>query len=319
MSNNENTEMNEKANQDKDSATKTDSKNDKSTENYDDSIQNYHAEWSNQHEQILVEWADKAICYRWLHSESHANYAFKSRWFTIPVIVMSTLTGTANFAQERIPDEYKAFFSIVVGSINILAGIITTIQQFLKINELNESHRVSSISWDKFYRNIKLELAKSRDERVLAYQMLKISKEEFDRLMETSPSISPKFITKFYNTFSGGTVRKDGRMTKKQKNFDELAKPEICNVLISTKHCLYQETEEDIAKKKTKNLVNYVKENNEFKRKSVIVDSFITNFNTEYLREPTFDEIYDNLQENVSDEIINSVININNTKFTDIV
>ena len=23
------------------------------------------AEWSSQYEQILVEWADKAICYRW--------------------------------------------------------------------------------------------------------------------------------------------------------------------------------------------------------------------------------------------------------------
>ena len=36
---------------------------------------------------------------------------------------------------------------MIIGSINILAGIITTIQQFLKIGQLNESHRVSSISW----------------------------------------------------------------------------------------------------------------------------------------------------------------------------
>ena len=24
-------------------------------------------EWSPEHEQILIEWADKAMCYRWLH------------------------------------------------------------------------------------------------------------------------------------------------------------------------------------------------------------------------------------------------------------
>ena len=120
---------------------------------------------------------------------------------------MSTLTGTANFAQERVPEQYVPYYTIVVGTTNIIAGIITTIQQFLKINELNESHRVASISWDKFYRNIKLELAKSRNERMHAYQMLKISKEEFDRLMETSPSINPKIIEKFYQTFSGGKIK----------------------------------------------------------------------------------------------------------------
>ena len=40
----------------------------------DDTLQNYYAEWSSQHERILVEWADKAICYRWLHSSAQINY-----------------------------------------------------------------------------------------------------------------------------------------------------------------------------------------------------------------------------------------------------
>ena len=53
------------------------------------------------------------------------------------------------------------------------------------------------LSWDKFYRNIKLELAKSRNERTPVYQMLKSSKEEFDRLMEISPDIEDKVLDKF--------------------------------------------------------------------------------------------------------------------------
>jgi hypothetical protein len=286
--------------------------NEETKEDIDDTLQNYYAEWSIQHEKILVEWADKAICYRWLHSTSHNSFASKARWFTIPVIIMSTLTGTANFAQERVPEQYVPYYTIAVGTTNIIAGIITTIQQFLKINELNESHRVASISWDKFYRNIKLELAKSRNERMHAYQMLKISKEEFDRLMETSPSINPKIIEKFYKTFSGGKIKEGQKPTTKQISFDEIFKPEICNVLQSTRHAVYKETAEEIAKHKTKNLVNFVKENNEFRRKSVIVDSFINEFSVEYNREPTFDEIYDNLQDKVSDSIINSVIQKNN-------
>ena len=149
-----------------------------------------HIDWTSDHEQILVEWADKAMCYRWLHSKAHQSFAKANAWFTIPVIIMSTTTGTANFAQERLPQEYRGYFSMGVGAVNIFAGILTTIAQFLKISELNEAHRVASIAWDKFYRNTKVELAKSPAERIPVMQMLKHSKEEFDRLMETSPTVS---------------------------------------------------------------------------------------------------------------------------------
>ena len=49
-------------------------------------------EWREEHEKILIEWADKAMCYRWLHSRSYAIYARKYAWYTIPVIIISTIT-----------------------------------------------------------------------------------------------------------------------------------------------------------------------------------------------------------------------------------
>jgi tryptophanyl-tRNA synthetase len=111
---------------------------------------------------------------------------------------------------------------MVVGGFNILGGIISTIQQFLKITQLNESHRVSGIAWDKFYRNVKIELAKHPSERMQPGQMLKMSKEEFDRLMETSPTIPEKIVKVFKSSF------------KHSETFDKIVKPEICDVLVST-------------------------------------------------------------------------------------
>jgi hypothetical protein len=266
-------------------------------------------DWNAQHELILRQWGETCACYRFMHNRAYLLYKDLNMRFSLPVIVLSTITGTANFAQERVPPEYVPYYNIAVGTANILAGIVTTIQQFLKINELNESHRVASISWDKFYRNIKLEVAKSRNERTHAYQMLKIFKEEFDRLMETSPSINTKIIDKFYKTFSGGPLKEGNTPNEKQQTFIEIFKPEICNVLLSTKHSVYKETLEDIEKNKTKNLVSYVKENNDFRKKSIIVDNFIDEFSNEYKREPTFNEIYDNLQDKVSDNVINAIVN----------
>lgn len=179
-------------------------------------------EWTPDHEQILVEWADKAMCYRWLHTRANLMYSRLNALYTIPVIIISTLTGTANFAQTRVPDEYQNYYAMVVGAFNILAGIITTIQQFLKITQLNEAHRVSSISWDKFYRNIKIEIAKHPNERMSPHHMIKLGKEEFDRLMETSPIIPDKIIQYFKTAFEDSDAYK------------EILKPEICDVLVST-------------------------------------------------------------------------------------
>ena len=275
----------------------------------EEQLVNYNAEWSDEHEMILVEWADKAMCYRWLHSKARVKYYIKYIWYTIPVIIISTLTGTANFAIERIPEDYKPYASIGIGSFNIFAGIITTIAQFLKISELNEAHRVSAITWDKFYRNIKIELSKRRSERIPAFQMLKISKEEYDRLMETSPPIGDEIIKNFKETFSGGIVSEKKGPTKKQQTYIDIIKPEICDIMESTRNFLYKQSEEDKRREKTKSIVGMVKQNKEQEIEKAQVKKFIDNFNKEYKREPTLDEIHNNLDDSINLELLNSLIN----------
>jgi hypothetical protein len=200
-------------------------------ENNEDIKINEIVKWTPEHEKILVEWADKAMCYRWLHSKSNAMYSRLNALYTIPVIVISTLTGTANFAQTRVPDAFQNYFVMIVGGFNILAGIITTVQQFLKITQLNESHRVSSIAWDKFYRNIKIEISKHPDERIHVEQMIKMCKEEFDRLMETSPIIPDNIIQEFKQKFSGLEKGNDD-----DDKSHKIITPEICDILISTEN-----------------------------------------------------------------------------------
>ena len=247
-------------------------------------------DWTPDHETILVEWADKAMCYRWLHTRANAMYSALNAWYTVPVIIISTLTGTANFAQDRVPSNYQGFFVMIVGAFNILAGIISTIQQFLKITQLNESHRVSSIAWDKFYRNIKIELAKHPNERMHAVQMIKMSKEEYDRLMETSPNIPVEIVAMFKTSFQNS------------ENYEDIIKPEICDVLVSTEKTkntwhtpenmsLYIK-EEIEAVEEVANKEKLVKETN-----LKIVKDFKILFYRFNNREATDSEIIDNLQE----------------------
>lgn len=258
-------------------------------------------EWSVDHERIFVEWADKAMCYRWLHTRANSLYSYLNALYTIPCIIISTLTGTANFAQTRVPLEYQPLFTMVVGAINITGGIISTIQQFLKITQLNEAHRVSSIAWGKFYRNIKIELTKHPNERITVSHMLKMTKEEFDRLMETSPVIPDKIITEFKISFA------------QSDEFAIVCKPEICDVLIATekfRNPWY--TEENQAKKLHDSVVKSaqadVKKKLLDQANQLAVKSFCKTFFDLNNREPMESEIINNLSDTMDEETIRVVL-----------
>jgi hypothetical protein len=258
-------------------------------------------EWSVDHERILVEWGDKAMCYRWLHSKSNSLYASLNAWYTIPCIIISTLAGTANFAQQRVPVQYQGLFTMVVGGINILGGIISTIQQFLKITQLNEAHRVSSIAWDKFYRNIKIELAKHPKERMHVIQMIKICKEEFDRLMETSPVIPDKIINEFKSSF------------KHANDFEKIVKPEVCDVLTSTENFRNPWFNDD-NKLSRDNEFEQIKQIRNLKKKKIneknifMVNEFKKVFFNLNQREPLDQEIIDNLNDKIDINTLNKLI-----------
>jgi hypothetical protein len=271
------------------------------TESIDDSQQDDNEfEWTGAHEQILIEWADKAMCYRWLHAKSNSMYSRSNAWYTIPVIVISTLTGTANFAQTRVPVEYQNYYAMVVGGFNILGGIISTVQQFLKITQLNEAHRVSSIAWDKFYRNIKIELAKHPNERIHVNQMLKMSKEEFDRLMETSPNIPDKIVAIFQKSFEGSD------------DFKNIIKPEICDVLITTELSRNPWFKEENKDRTSQLLKSKSERENKIAQLRATRVNIVKDFKTTFIqlnnREPIDTEIIDNLKDKLELSILITII-----------
>ena len=197
-----------------------------------------HLDWTVENENIMVEWCDVAQCYKWLNTRSHQKYSNRHAWFTIPAIVLSTFTGTASFAQTNLPLNYQPYAPMAIGTINIFIGILTTVQQYLKISELNESHRVAAIAWDKFARNIRIELAKSPLERTDCGHFLKHNRQEYDRLMETSPSIPLDILGDFKKSLPG-KLGSDQR-----KKFDTLKKPDICDIITSAKDTLYDRSKD---------------------------------------------------------------------------
>jgi hypothetical protein len=184
--------------------------------------------WTREQEELLAEWSEKATCYRWLHGRAEKSYRRRNYTFTIPVIILSTLTGTANFAMDSfVPEEHKQIAMAAVGSVNIFAGILSTLQNFLRYAELMESHRLSEVQWSKFGRNIEVELALDPKRRKSAHDFMKICRAEYDRLIEQSPTIDDDIIKQFKRNF---------------KNI-QIKVPAMCNGLDKCK--IYERSKED--------------------------------------------------------------------------
>jgi len=150
--------------------------------------------WKKSDEHLLEEWSDHGKTYRWMHEQGRLKYARRNATFQIPVIILSTITGAANFAQDRVPIDFQGHYSLIVGFLNIIAGVIATIQTFLKVSELLEGHRVASMSWGKYYHNVKTELQKDPEDRENVVDFMKYAKLEYEKLVEQSPPIPPEII-----------------------------------------------------------------------------------------------------------------------------
>jgi hypothetical protein len=173
--------------------------------------------WNDQHENILRQWGEAAGCYRFMNHRAYLMYKSLSMRFTLPVIILSTITGTANFAQSTLPLSIQPAAPSVIGGLNLIAGLIATVMQFLKINELMENHRTAALSYGLLSRNIRLTLALPREERKKdGLKFVDECKAEYDRLIEQSPCVPINIIKDFE------TMYKDDEI--------EFVKPEILDV-----------------------------------------------------------------------------------------
>jgi hypothetical protein len=70
--------------------------------------------------------------------------------------------------------------------------------QFLKINELMENHKAAALSFGLLSRNIRLELGLAREERSTdGLEYVTRCKNEYDRLIEQSPSVPASVLAEF--------------------------------------------------------------------------------------------------------------------------
>jgi hypothetical protein len=172
--------------------------------------------WNSQLEKVIADEGERSLCFSWLHDRSEKKYSSLSTCITLPSIVMATLSGSASIGSTalfRNPD----IANVLIGITTLSVAILTTVNSYFAWAKRSESHRIANISYKKLYRFILIELSLARSERMTAKDMLKVVRDEAQRMAETSPQIPDSIIRHFKKLFGDTTP--------------EVTKPEITNGL----------------------------------------------------------------------------------------
>lgn len=173
--------------------------------------------WTEEQEVLLAKWSDYASCYRWLHDRTEKQLSWSNNWITIPVIILSTITGTASVGLNSLVGdslEAQKYAQISIGLVSLSTGILTTLGNYFRFAQNSESHRVAAVSWSKFNRLIAVELAQKPDDRMDSLDFISLCRQDLDRLIEQSPQIPDNIISSFEKEF---------------EYQEDLNRPDICN------------------------------------------------------------------------------------------
>ena len=163
--------------------------------------------WQTEEELLLAGIGDRCNGYQWLHAQSQTHFENVNFGLTIPSIILSAITGSVTIGLTSLfPIEYQTVATTVLGSLTIGAGVLTTINQYIKSPSLAEGHRAAALAYGKLYRMILTELSLRREQRQAPAEFLKMVCAKQDRLQEMSPTISPRIIAAFKATVAGNTL-----------------------------------------------------------------------------------------------------------------
>lgn len=125
-------------------------------------------------------------------------FSKRNNYISIPVIILSTLSGTASVGSSSLFEGETKLSSIVIGLVAIGVGILNTIQNYFGFARKAESHRIAYLHYSKLFSNIRVELSLPRDERMNPQDILKVLRESMERLAETTPT-PPQHVLDMFN------------------------------------------------------------------------------------------------------------------------
>jgi hypothetical protein len=157
--------------------------------------------WSAPLEELVASEGEKCRGLAWINQKAETYYAHRANAIAIPVIVLSTLAGTASVGSSSLFQGDTQISSVVIGLVSIGVGILNTISSYFAWSRKAESHRIAYLQYSKLFSIIRVEMSLPRGERQEAEVLLKQIRDGMERLAETTPSPPPSILEEFNRHF----------------------------------------------------------------------------------------------------------------------
>ena len=169
--------------------------------------------WTDELEQLLVAWAEKASGYAWLHQKSAILFKKKNLCISIPSCIFGYLSGITLLLSNDVFNNcsdisYRASLRGVLGVTAILSGVLSNFQEMFTFKEEAEKHRIAALRFLSFFREISCELSLDPKIRSASMDYITLKRFEFDKILEQSPDIPEEIIKEFNNNFRTVSIHK---------------------------------------------------------------------------------------------------------------
>lgn len=157
--------------------------------------------WTKEKEDVLKGYAEESECMYVTYTKEYLRYRKYGHFFTIPSIIISTVTGLlafdANFSTS-------SNGPTVIGSLNILVAIVGTVYKVLKYAEMEARFTFLAGEHLKLHSEIQATLLKSPEERDNALEFMRKIENKRMQLIDDAPVVSDitrnKFKRKYKHT-----------------------------------------------------------------------------------------------------------------------
>jgi len=160
--------------------------------------------WDSEQENLLKDWAEKSRYYAWMHYESHHYYSTLTNRLTLPLIVISTITSSANFTMVGYshPSPVVMFgFPLTMGLLSMLTAVLSASLKTFRTTEMATEHLTVYKHFNALFRNITLDLSLPKDQRKPPSELCNVYRYDFDRIINESPTIPDCIVLKFNTEF----------------------------------------------------------------------------------------------------------------------
>ena len=144
--------------------------------------------WSKAVMQRLFDWECRCAAAEEVHFDVAEELSRRNLFLGIPVVVLSAIVGTSLFASVS-GDGVDVWIRIAAGTVSLIAGVLASIQTFLRFGARAEQHRVAAERWAAVKREIEKVRALPAEQVGDANELLDDIKTRMDQAADKAPAM----------------------------------------------------------------------------------------------------------------------------------